>query len=303
MRKQTKITLVLMAAMLMVSLLGCGKKEADPLLGRYDAYAVESGSMTMLASEFLEKESYIELKEKKKAVFAMEGEPQNLKWEADDDEITFSDAVESMDGTIEDGIIALDFAGAKIYFAKGWADTSKIKTSGMNDILNNAVNDALNGIGDTGADNGSDIDDSTGITDEEVDDILNELLGESSDDGASDNGLKKSPTEPKGASGKNLSMEDLLRLAQWLHVVEDLDYDTVVANFGEATVDCGNNGDDYMTEWGDHYFDWKADDINYIHVGFRTHDGITWTKCGFNTSGFSFDDCADADISGLPFVD
>lgn len=287
MKKQTKLVLLFVSVSLMAALMGCGMKEADPLLGRYDAYAVESSGMTLLAPEFLEKESYIELKDKKKAVFAMEGEPQELKWEADGDELTFSDTLDTMEGTVEDGIITLDFAGTKIYFAKGWADTSAIKAQGTDDIYGDINQGAKEAPEADIADDASDSGDASDNSDSEI----------------AENGLKKSATEPSGESGEFISLEDLYRLTNWIHSLEDKpDFDTIVANFGLPTVDCGNNGDDYMTEWGDHYFDWCADKTNLIHVGFRTKDGVNWAVCGFNTSGFLWEECEDADISGLPGV-
>ena len=300
MKKQTKIALLIISISLMATLIGCGGKEVDPLLGRYDAYAVESGSMIMLASEFLEKESYIELKEKNKAVFAMEGEPQELEWDADDDELTFSDSLESMEGTIEDGIIAIDFAGAKIYFVKGWADTSSIKAQGMDDAIDSMIGayDLDGDIAD--APDGTDSSDDSDGDDADIADTGSDA---SDDSEIAENGLKKSATEPSGESGEYISLEDLYRLTNWIHTLEDdPDFDTIVANFGLPTKDYGNNGDDYMSEWGDHYFDWCADKTNFIHVGFRTKDGVNWEVCGFNTSGFLWEECEDADISGLPGV-
>lgn len=303
MRKQTKFVLLLVSVSLTAVLLGCGKKEADPLLGRYDAYAVESSGMTLLAPEFLEKESYIELKEKKKAVFAMEGEPQELKWEADGDELTFSDTLDTMEGTVEDGIITLDFAGAKIYFAKGWADTSSIKAKGTEDLFGNAQGAYdLDGDINWGAEEAPEAD-IAGDTSDSGDTSDAGDASDNSDSEIAENGLKKSATEPSGESGEYISLEDLYRLTNWIHSLEDKpDFDTIVANFGLPTKDCGNNGDDYMSEWGDHYFDWYADKTNLIHVGFRTKDGVNWKICGFNTSGFLWEECENADISGLPGV-
>ena len=272
---------VIMAGMLC----GCGllNKKPDPLFGRYDVYAIETGGVVIAAEDFLEKESFIELKEKNKAVFAFDGEPQELKWKADDDEIVFSDSADELDGTIEDDIIALDFEGSTVYFAKGWADTSSINVA--EDIFAGYESEPSNPKEPEDIENTDDADE------EPVEEIA-------------EDGRKISPTEPSGASGQYYSEEEIYRMACWTSSVDwdILDFDTIVATIGEPTEDDGNHGVNSMTEYGDHYFFWKINDTDYLYVGFRTKDGTTWKLCGKNTSGFTSEDYDGIDVSGMPGV-
>lgn len=286
MTKKSVFSVAAFCVIMAGTLCGCGlfSKTPDPLLGRYDIYAIEAGGSVIAAEDFLEKESFIELKEKNKGVLVFDGEPQDLNWKVDDDEIVFSNSVDELEGTIEDDIIALDFEGSTVFFAKGWADTSSINVASTNQ----ADEAEISNPDDT--ENVDDADDTNEAAEESVE--------------TADDGRKISPTEPSGASGQYYSEEEIYRMACWTSSVDwdILDYDTIVATIGEPTEDDGNHGVNSMTEYGDHYFFWKINDTDYLYVGFRTKDGTTWKLCGKNTSGFTSEDYDGIDVSGMPGV-
>jgi hypothetical protein len=112
------------------------------------------------------------------------------------------------------------------------------------------------------------------------------------------------PGEPSSTGDGVIGMERLLRLYKWLDTMDGSlmfakTYPELAAVAGAEGRDCGNTGPNSMSELGDHYFNWYADDTHYLHVGFRPgKDGI-WTVCGMNTSNITRADYADVDISDL----
>lgn len=300
MQKISKVTFILSGILVVGMLTGCGSKKVDPLLGRYDVYAIETGGMTVLASDVLEGESYLELKDKKKATLVMDGQESEIKWKADGDEIQLTDSEDSMDATVEDDIITLDFEGSKMYFAKGWADTESIKAISFNDF----------GLDDYDVEDFDDVEADADAGEDETDDA-DEADVESGDevaagtDEADENGLKKSATEPKGESGEFISEDDLKTMVNWLQHSKNMsnaDYDMFVSLWGEATEDRGNNGSTYMSDYGDHCFKWKCSENMYVYIAFRTKDGEVWRMSSYQTNGFTFEDCKDYDYSGLPEI-
>jgi len=112
------------------------------------------------------------------------------------------------------------------------------------------------------------------------------------------------PNEPSSAGDGRTTMENVLRLCKWIDTMDSSltrskTYSDFVAVAGVEGFDCGNRGPNSMSELGDHYFNWYADDTHFIHVGFRGRDDGSWTYCGLNTSNITRGDFEDVDISDL----
>ena len=138
-----KITAVLLALLLMLSLCACGgSKEDQSLLGTYPLYAMEYEKGTnVLASELFDGESYITLKSGGSAEFCLEGDVANVKWKADGGKITVIAADGEMSGSIADGLLTLETDGSKLFFTADDAAKSKVKALTLNELLSGAISD------------------------------------------------------------------------------------------------------------------------------------------------------------------
>ena len=109
------------------------------------------------------------------------------------------------------------------------------------------------------------------------------------------------PGEPSSTGDGYAPKEDVLRLIKWIDsgYANGLTYEEVRDFIGVDGYDCGNSGPNTMTELGDHYFNWYADDTHYIHVCFRGNDETGKFECinQWNTSGFDSSEWADIDLT------
>ena len=141
-----KLTALVLALLLAVSLCACGGSKADQsMLGKYTLYAMEYEKGTnVLASELFDGESYITLKSGGSADFCMEGDVASVKWKSDGGKITISAADGDMTGTLSDGLLTLDADGSNLFFVANEAAKSKIKALTLDELLNGVVSDIVN---------------------------------------------------------------------------------------------------------------------------------------------------------------
>lgn len=110
------------------------------------------------------------------------------------------------------------------------------------------------------------------------------------------------PGEPSSTGDGLMPYDDVLRLIKWIDddYADNMLYEEVVAFTGVEGRDKGNSGANSMTQLGDHYFDWVAqeDPTHYIHVCFRGREATgRFECCQWNTSGFNSAEWKDIDLS------
>ena len=107
------------------------------------------------------------------------------------------------------------------------------------------------------------------------------------------------PGEPSSNGDGYTTIEDVYRAYKWLSDMdweyqrESATYEYVRDYIGVEGHDRGNTGPNSVSDYGDHYFNWYATEMIFMHVGFRVRSDGTWTVCGFNSSGFSSSDLED----------
>ena len=131
MKIQKRIALFLSVLLIALSVLtGCGgkKQEAAPEkavpettsafqanAGTYELFSLlglslaDYAMMSGTTEEEAKKSFYVELKEDQTAVFNMDGEPENVKWKLDGENISlYADGeAETLEGTLKDGVLTL----------------------------------------------------------------------------------------------------------------------------------------------------------------------------------------------------
>lgn len=126
MKKSTLYSLFLALTLVFV-LAACGGSGGDaddPNLGMYKLQSMMGFTLSEYAEmmEITEEEAAdsmtLELKSGGKATFTTDGDPSNLNWSVDGDTITLSDSQDTLEGTIADGVITLDFEGVELVLAK-----------------------------------------------------------------------------------------------------------------------------------------------------------------------------------------
>ena len=113
---------IVVAIVLLVSKAGKGSDAAtDPNLGVYNASSAEMFGVEVDVTDMWEKGFTVELKEKGKCSFAVDGESANGKWTLEDGALHISGGGLDCDGTLKDGVMTLDNVldtGMKLTFAK-----------------------------------------------------------------------------------------------------------------------------------------------------------------------------------------
>lgn len=134
-----KLLAFLLALCLCFSLCACGESKGrdrddddDPNLGKYYGVQGEMDGFVMSMEELYPGESYLELKSGGKAVLVLEGDKIRGTWTVDDEEFMLEVDGEECPGTLEDGVIVIDFAqsGMLLTFAKKGANASSGDTPG-----------------------------------------------------------------------------------------------------------------------------------------------------------------------------
>lgn len=127
-----------------------GTYELFSLLGLSLAdYAMMSGT----TEEEAKKSFYVELKEDQTAVFNMDGEPENVKWKLDGENISlYADGeAETLEGTLKDGVLTLTIEDTDVILLREGAVPPEIETSGLAALLGEAEENADSGSGVTEA--------------------------------------------------------------------------------------------------------------------------------------------------------
>ncbi len=107
-----KLLTCLLAALLLMSFLGCSSGDADdPNLGVYTAKTAEYSGFTVDVNQFFEKGFTIELKSGGKCKLTADGESANGKWTLEGTKFHVNGGGIDCDGTLEKGVIRLDYDG------------------------------------------------------------------------------------------------------------------------------------------------------------------------------------------------
>ena len=109
--------------------------------------------MSGTTEEEAKKSFYVELKEDQTAVFNMDGEPENVKWKLDGENISlYADGeAETLEGTVKDGVLTLTIEDTDVILLREGAVPPEIETSGLAALLGEAEENADSGSGVTEA--------------------------------------------------------------------------------------------------------------------------------------------------------
>lgn len=115
-----KFLSILLAALLLTLAVGCGGDKADdPNLGLYTAKTAEYSGFTVSVDEFFEEGFAIELKAGGKCKLTADGETANGKWTLDGAKFHVEGGGIDCDGTLENGVISIDYDGVIFHLVKG----------------------------------------------------------------------------------------------------------------------------------------------------------------------------------------
>lgn len=125
-----KLSAFILALLLAFSMCACGggAEEGDDIYGTYELYAMDYDENTVvLTEELLEGENYITLKRGGIAVVCMEDEKANGKWKLKGENLTIISDDGNLEGTLADGILALEVEDGNFYFVSENASKKSIK--------------------------------------------------------------------------------------------------------------------------------------------------------------------------------
>ena len=116
-----KILACLLAVLLLALALGCssGDDKNDPNLGVYTAKTAEYSGITLNVDQFFEKGFTIELKSGGKCKLTADGESASGKWTLDGAKFHVEGGGISCDGTLENGVMSIDYDGVIFNLVKG----------------------------------------------------------------------------------------------------------------------------------------------------------------------------------------
>lgn len=109
----------LLIVLLLTLAVGCGgKADDDPNLGVYTAKEAEYSGITVSVDQFFEKGFSIELKSGGKCKLTADDATASGKWSLDGAKFHVEGGGIDCDGTLENGVIALDYDGVTFYLYK-----------------------------------------------------------------------------------------------------------------------------------------------------------------------------------------
>ena len=115
-----KFLSVLLAALLLVLAIGCSAgDDDDPNLGVYTAKTAEYSGFTVNVDQFFEQGFSIELKSGGKCKLTADGKTASGKWTLDGTAFHVNGGGIDCDGTLENGVIRLDYDGVIFNMVKG----------------------------------------------------------------------------------------------------------------------------------------------------------------------------------------
>lgn len=115
---------------------------APDYTGEYALYAVEEEGMCLFAEELFDEGGFLKLEKGGKGKVKI-SEEVDIDWTMDGEKIIVTENNESCEGTVKDGIVALDLEGMILYFAQEGADTESIGATDLNGALNAALESAF----------------------------------------------------------------------------------------------------------------------------------------------------------------
>lgn len=115
-----KLLSCLLAALLVLTFLGCSNgKDDDPNLGLYTAKSAESSGFTIAVDQFFKTGFSIELKSGGKCKLTADDATANGRWTLDGTAFHVKGGGIDCDGTLENGVIRLNYDGVVFNMVKG----------------------------------------------------------------------------------------------------------------------------------------------------------------------------------------
>ena len=116
-----KILSFVLAALLLLSFVGCssGDDKNDPNLGVYTAKTAEYSGFTVSVDQFFQEGFSIELKSGGKCKLTADGESASGKWTLDGAKFHVEGGGIECDGTLENGVMSIDYDGVIFNLIKG----------------------------------------------------------------------------------------------------------------------------------------------------------------------------------------
>lgn len=141
-----KYVALALAVLMLLSLCACGDSDGEKAVyGTYDLYAVEYDTdVYLFAEEFFSGKNYVNLKSGGIAEMCLDDEVAKVKWKIDGSKLTLSAADGDMEGTVENGILAVNVNGTNLLYVAEGASTAGIHAISLSDYLNGVFDDAVN---------------------------------------------------------------------------------------------------------------------------------------------------------------
>ncbi len=140
--KRKRFAALIISVLMVISLCACGGSKVDENVGKYEMYAYEEDDYILLASD-LDMSGYMDLQDQGAVVFFADDETMTGTWSADGAKLSVTIDGDTADGTIENGIIKLEFDGVYVYFVSDKADTSSIHTISIEEALSDMFGEMI----------------------------------------------------------------------------------------------------------------------------------------------------------------
>jgi len=133
-----KLISLLLCVVLALCLCACGGGSAtsvDPALGVYEGYSYEVLGFTYAMDEIYAGETFVELKSGGRGSLTLDDDSIDITWSVSGIDLEILIEGEPSYGTLEDGVLSLDFMNSGMYmvFAKPDADLPPIESAGLDD--------------------------------------------------------------------------------------------------------------------------------------------------------------------------